>query len=172
MKRALFFLSTLFLVFSYGYAQGNGEPINWDALKMEPWYTDMDSALRTPDKVYKLSLTDQGLKTLPAEISMLKNLQILNLNGNKLKVLPPEIGELQNLQVFSLYDNNLRYIPDEFRKLKSLEVLYLGKNKIVEMPVWIGGLGKLKRLDLIANRMTPYELNFLKELLPRCYITY
>lgn len=172
MKRALFILSTIIFVFSNGFAQGGGNPINWDALKLEPWYTDLDSALKTPDKVYKLSLTGKDLKKLPPEIGQLKNLQILNLNDNKLKALPPEIGDLGNLQVLSLLNNNLRYIPDEFRKLKSLEVLYLGKNKIVEMPVWIGGLGKLRRLDLVSNRMTPYELNFLKELLPRCYITY
>ena len=172
MKRALFFLLIIFFVFSNGYAQGTNEPINWDQLKMEPWYTDMDSALQNPDKVYKLSLTGQGIKTLSPEIGRLKNLQILNLNDNRLKVLPAEIGDLRNLQVLSLYNNNLRYIPDEFRKLKSLEVLYLGSNKVVEMPVWIGGLGKLKRLDLLNNRMTPYELNFLKDLLPRCYITY
>ena len=172
MKRALFLLLFISFLSSHLFAQSEDGPLTWEQLKLEGWYTDLDSALQTPDKVYKLSLADKDIKTLPPEIGQLKNLQLLNLNDNRLKSLPPEIGDLRHLQVLSLFNNNLRYIPDEFRKLRSLEVLYLGRNKIVEMPVWIGGLGKLKRLDLISNRMTPYELNFLKDLLPRTYITY
>lgn len=141
-------------------------------LRNEPWYYDMDSALSNPDKVYKLSLTQQKLKVIPVEIGDLKNLQILNLSENKIKEIPTEIGQLEKLELLSLYKNKLRYIPDEFKNLKSLKALYLGANKLTEIPIWMGGMGKMRRLDVSRNPVSPQELIYIRRLMPKADVTY
>ena len=65
----------------------------------------------------------------------------------------------------------LKQIPDELKRLGHLEVLFLARNKISILPVWVGGLGHLRRLDLTYNRITPRELSLLKMKMPRCTIT-
>jgi len=147
-------------------------PLSPSELRNEPWYYEMDSALANPDKVYKLSLTQQKLKEIPVEIAQLKNLQILNLSENKIKMVPVEIAELEKLQMLSLYKNKIRYIPDEFQKLKNLQALYLGANKVTEVPIWMGGMGKLKRLDVSRNPISPYELIYIRRLMPKADVTY
>jgi len=146
--------------------------LNPQELARKPWVYDLNEALANPDKVFKLSLENQGLKSLPAEIGSLKNLQVLNLSENKLKTLPPEIGSLTKLQSLTLYNNKVQTLPNEVRNLRSLELLYLGKNRITFMPLWMGGLGRLKRLDLSLNPVTPAEVSMVRNMLPRAQITY
>lgn len=178
MKRHFGLLVFLFLLAFSASAQPDssgfhpGHPLNADQLREEKWYYSINDALANPADVYKLSLTDQALKTLPAEIGQLKNLQILNLSNCKLKTIPAEIKELKNLQSLSLYNNKLKFIPLEFRELDHLEVLYLGKNKLTELPIWMGGLGQLRRLDISRNRITPLEIIYIKNLMPKVQLTY
>lgn len=178
MKRIVFLL-TIFTCLGWGlYAQpspdeGGEERLrNAAELRDAKWYYDLDEALSEPEKVYKLSLADQNLKELPAEIGNLKNLQMLSLSNCKLKSVPEEIRHCTHLQMISLYNNKIKYLPIEFRELRNLEILYLGKNKLIEMPLWIGGLGKLKRLDISLNRISPQELIYIRRMLPKADVTY
>lgn len=179
MKRIVFFF-TIFTCFGWGlFAQPaledgeeNGRLLNSAELRNEKWYYDLDEALSEPEKVYKLSLTDQKMKTLSADIGNLKNLQMLSLSNCGLKHIPVEIAQCNRLQMISMYNNKLKYLPIEFRELQKLEVLYLGRNRLTEMPLWVGGLGKLKRLDISRNRITPEELTYIKRILPRATVTY
>lgn len=152
---------------------GGDRPILSNAqLEKQPTFDNLDSALANPDAVYKLSLTDQKLKTLPADFGNLRNLQTLNLSNCKLKSIPFEIRECKNLQVVSLYGNKIRFIPAEMRELKNLEILYLGRNRIIEVPMWLGTLTKLKRLDLSLNPLTPADVANAKRMLPKAHITF
>ena len=74
-------------------------------------YHSLESALREPDKVYRLQLTRKKLKEVPPEIRQLKNLNALDLGRNKLKDLPEWLGELAYLQEFSAPQNKLREMP-------------------------------------------------------------
>lgn len=173
MKKYFWLLTMLTFVSLSGFSQSfSDRPLNPAELREEPWFYDLDSALATPEKVYKLSLTQQDLKSLPPEIGELKNVQILNLSENKLKSLPDEVFELKKVQFISLYHNKLRYIPNQFKDLRRLEVLYLGANKIVEIPLWMGGMAKLKRLDVSRNPISPQELIYIRRMIPRADVTY
>lgn len=150
----------------------DGRLLNAAQLRDARWFYTMEEAKAYPDQVYKLSLADNKLKEIPAEVFQFKNLQVLNLNNCALVELSDSIRALHNLQFLSLYDNKLRVLPQGIRELKNLEVLYLGKNKLFELPLWVGGLGKIQRLDISRNRMTPLEVSRIRSLLPKAEITY
>ncbi len=173
MKKNFWLLTMLTFVALSGFSQSfDDRPLNPAELREKGWFYDLDSALATPENVYKLSLTGQDLKSLPPEIGTLKNVQILNLSENKLKNLPDEIFELKKVQMISLYKNKLRYIPNEFKDLRRLEALYLGANKIIEIPLWMGGMSRLRRLDVSRNPISPQELIYIRRMMPRCDVTY
>lgn len=151
----------------------NEHPIlNTTQLDNQPWFYNLDSALANPDMVYKLSLTDQKLKELPADFGKLRNLQILSLSNCKLKAIPLEIKECKNLQMASFYSNKIRVLPAEMRELKQLEILYLGKNKLMEIPNWFGTLTKLKRVDISRNALTPADVSNIHRMLPKADVTF
>lgn len=174
MIKRMFLLCFALGLFSGVFAQGTPQEriLNPEELSREPWFYDLDSALVNPDKVYKLSLEGKKLKSLPAEIASLKNLQILNLSDNRLKYLPAEMGELKRLQVLSIYHNKLRYLPDEFSDLKNLEILYVGRNRLTRLEVWITSIRRLRRLDISLNPITPLEMQYIRNMLPRTDITF
>jgi hypothetical protein len=71
-------------------------------------------------------------KTLPDEITELKNLRRLTISGLNIKSLPPDFDKLQNLEYLSLVFNKL-IISNELEKLKALKKLkyvYLVGNRI------------------------------------------
>jgi Leucine-rich repeat (LRR) protein len=146
--------------------------LNADQLKREKWYYSISEAMREPEKVFKLSLKNTKLKTLPPDIMRFTNLQILNLGNNKLREIPEEISQLEHLQILILVGNKLRDLPDGFRKLENLKELYLGSNRLSEIPAWVGGLSKLRALDVSYNALTPYEIELLQYRLPKCNVTH
>jgi hypothetical protein len=81
-----------------------------------------------------LSLADNKLQSLPAEIGQLNKLQSLYLHNNQLQSLPVEIGQLKELQSLDLYNNQLQSLPQEIGQLKKLESLYLQNNPLQSLP--------------------------------------
>ena len=155
-----------------GNPQGHNKVLNAQELGRQPWFYNLDSALVNPEKVYKLSLDGQKIKSLPAEIGQLVNLQVLNLSDNKLKTLPVELGDLKNQHILSIYNNKLRWLPSELTNLENLQVLYLGRNRLTGLPVWITKFRSLRRLDISINPITPLEMQYIRNMLPRTDITF
>ncbi|OQX98917.1 MAG: hypothetical protein B6I24_03990 [Bacteroidetes bacterium 4572_128] len=90
------FTRILLLVFffnfiSFSFGQDHKKPLSERKLKKRKEYTSLKQALKNYKRVYKLNLNNQSLKSLPADIKKLSNLQILNLEGNNLIALPKEI---------------------------------------------------------------------------------
>lgn len=139
-------------------------------LGRELWYNSLEDAMREPEKVYKLNLSDQKLKEIPSEIFNFPNLHMLNLSNNKIKEIPSDINRLPYLTMLNLYGNKIRDLHPNMQYLGELRKLYLGKNKLVYAPAFIGGLGKLRHLDMTRNFVTPYELANLQSQLPKCTI--
>ena len=118
-----------------------------------------------------LSGTPDGLTGgIPWEISLLVNLNYLNLSYNELSgPIPPEIGELINLTTLYLHGNQLTGpIPSEIGGLENLTRLYLQHNQLTGfIPTEIGELANLSWLYLGDNQLTgsiPEEIGELTNL--------
>ncbi|MCS7072994.1 MAG: leucine-rich repeat domain-containing protein, partial [Bacteroidia bacterium] len=79
---------------------------------MEPIFYSLEDALRNPDKVTRLDLSNQGLSYFPEEICRLLNLQSLILSGNQIKEIPESIGNLKQLKQLKLNENLLQELPE------------------------------------------------------------
>ena len=114
----------------------------------------------------ELNLSLLGLKSLPAEIRELTNLNSLILGGNQLKALPEEIEKLTSLTWLNLCANHLEALPEQIGKLTSLQVIFLSGNKLEALPVEIGKLTSLESLYLSGNQLKalPLEIGKLTSL--------
>jgi hypothetical protein len=104
-----------------------------------------------------LTLSENGLAgSVPAGLSGLPNLQLLDLGVNQLSgALPGELGSLKKLQLLAAPFNKLTgSLPVELGGLPALQVLDLGGNQISgSLPAQLGSLGALTYLDLSSNRL-------------------
>lgn len=151
--------------------QDTAPPLVPAHLDRKPWFYSLDEAMRNPEAVYKLSLQNERLSSFPEIISNMKNLQILNLSKNKIENIPESISSLYRLEVLILNYNHIRSLPEGMKEMAHLKELYLSKNKLTQIPAWMGGLGKLRQLDVSYNPVTTYEIERLRELLPKCEVT-
>jgi len=99
------------------------------------------------------------ITAIPAKISSLKKLEVIELRGGGLSSLPKELGELSGLTKLDLVGNkNLgnapqdEAFPAELRKLKSLRHLDLSVCGLRAVPAFAGELESLERLGLYMNR--------------------
>ena len=129
-------------------------------------YHSLESALKEPDKVYKLQLTRKKLKAVPEEIRQFKNLNALDLGNNKLRDLPEWMAELAYLQEFHAPKNKFTSVPKVVCAWKDLKRLDLHQNEITGLPACMGGLTHLFSLDMWSNDLEdfPQELEGMKEL--------
>ena len=98
---------------------------------------------------------------------MLRNLQILNLSDNKLKTLPAETGQLTNLKSLYLKRNKIEQLPVEMEKLTSLAYLDLWGNALIQLPVQMSALTRnLHIIDMRGILIKPEYRNAITELLP------
>ncbi|XP_048136636.1 disease resistance protein RPV1-like [Rhodamnia argentea] len=110
--------------------------------------------MRTPDLSMLVSLERLilegccNLVEIDASIGKLEHLTALNLKGcDSLEKLPEEIGCLQAL-IEIVMPNTLRRLPETFGNLRSLLTFDVSHSRISKLPCSIGGLVKLRRLNL------------------------
>jgi regulator of replication initiation timing len=128
--------------------------IDLDALENANAHTSIEAALRNPDAVIKLDLSNNGMRSLPPEIGRFRNLQYLNLSRNQLLDLPPEIGRLTKLQVLNVTGNQLDQLPNEIGNLVNLKQLIVSQNFLKRIPPEVGKLTRLEFFDASENRLT------------------
>ena len=94
---------------------------------------------------------------IPPDLSKLKHLNRLELNGNRLSgSIPPELGSITTLQYLHFGGNQLSgSIPPELGNLALLETLGLNNNKLSgHIPKELGKLRLLRQLTLENNTLT------------------
>ncbi|MBD3311901.1 hypothetical protein GF352_00350 [archaeon] len=92
------------------------------------------------DKLERLYIR-KPLASLPDDIGRLKNLKELYVVG------------ANNILVKGFTSDYMNYLPDSIAFLENLEILDLRDNNLKKLPD-IGGLTKLKKLDLQGNHLT------------------
>lgn len=118
-----------------------------------------------------LTLDENFLVSLPAEIGSLSNLEHLIIQKNKLHSLPEEIGQLR-LIVLNLSENQLVSLPSKIGTISSLQALKVSQNQLQSLPKKIGQLSKLSILNVSRNQLKslPSEIGNLFSL-KRLYIS-
>jgi leucine-rich repeat protein SHOC2 len=129
-------------------------------------YYSIESAMKEPDKVYRLQLTKKKYKVLPEEIRQFKNLNALDIGKNKLKELPEWLGELVFMQEFHAPQNKFGTMPDVVCKWPHLKRLDMHQNEITGLLPCMGELTEVISLDLWSNDLEdfPDELKGMEAL--------
>jgi Protein tyrosine and serine/threonine kinase/Leucine rich repeat len=117
-----------------------------------------------------------GLTEFPIEIfDLADSLEILNLSDNRLRSLPANLGRLTKLKVIFLSNNNFEEVPEVLADCPSLSMvgfksnkirvlgenilplgvrwLILTDNQLEQLPKSIGKLQKLQKLMLAGNQL-------------------
>ncbi len=164
MYRIFIIIGIVFLRFSV-----NAQLLTPNQLEQQPVYTSVSEALKNPEKVYRLDLSKQKLKTVPKSVFSLYNLQELILAKNKLQKIPPEIGNLSNLQKLDVSRNKIMEFPASIGNLTNLIELIANQNDIYALPPEVGNLINLEFLDLWSNEIDvfPVEIAKLKDTLKK-----
>ncbi|KAL2912888.1 hypothetical protein HK105_207669 [Polyrhizophydium stewartii] len=102
------------------------------------------------------------LETVPATITLLKNLRILDLSWQSLKELPDDIGKLQSLSTLILSRNRISKLPESIGEIVLLEKLLVVDNALHTLPESVCELAYLMELDLQANQIGVLPENFGK----------
>jgi len=149
----IFFIATLILLSCSTQAQ-----------KKDKLYTSIEQALAEPAKATMLSLKGQNLKTLPASIEKLSNIEVLDLSYNSFTTVPSEIFKLPKLKILYLNNNALASLPD-LSALKGLTILRLDvnpfTNPVAELKK-VAVLSNLSTLNFSANKLSVFPEELLK----------
>ncbi len=110
-------------------------------------------AHETLSQVTTLSLENQNLSELSAEIGKFTNLKVLNLENNNLYELPEEIGLLKNLTSLDLSNNHLTNLPFSMRHLTNLMKLTFSRNNIEVLPDIFEKMTNLRGIYAKRNKL-------------------
>ncbi len=176
--------------------------LSFSADKAPKLYSELDKALKHPEKVERLDLGEYSLnhKKLPESLKTFVNLRELSLKAPKaseenqygharhyavenyqkasLNSLPEWLTELQKLERITLAGNPQLNNPKELQKLvgvSSLRYLEIHPEDQIsdEMYTVIGQFEQLEVLKIEDNRTLKLtELDLLETLLPNCKIAY
>jgi leucine-rich repeat protein SHOC2 len=146
---ALLFLGSLAAIAS-------AQILSQTALDSTKEFYSIESAMKDPDKVYRLQLTKKKYKVLPEEIRRFKNLNALDLGKNKLKELPEWLGELIYMQEFRAPQNKLGAMPAVVCQWPHLKRLDLHQNEITGLLPCMGELTEVVSLDLWSNDLEDF----------------
>ncbi|RTL85651.1 MAG: protein kinase [Hyphomicrobiales bacterium] len=91
-----------------------------------------------------------GLREVPGE-SLPPQLRWLTLTDNEIEGLPAELGERPQLQKLMLAGNRLASLPSTLRNAEKLELIRLSSNRFDSLPSWLSALPALAWISWGAN---------------------
>ncbi len=137
-------LICIFLNFHSSYSQETNTNIE---TKKE--YTNVEEALKNPEKVYRLNLGNQKISLTDNDWSKFINLEYLSLQNDHLTEIPLAITNLKTLKILDISGNDFKTLPIEFEKLVNLEELYLNNEKNINLPKTLAVLAQLPNLKTL-----------------------
>ncbi len=139
--------------------------ITVDSSMIKKEYSDLEEALKTPETVYRLNLSNQKFKMPSDSIwSRFKNLEYLSLKNDHLTNLPVGLGNLKKLKVLDLSGNDFKILPQSFSSLENLTELFLNDEKKMDIDkglLVIENLPNLKILHLENDNLKIIPKNLL-----------
>lgn len=100
------------------------------------WFSDLNEAKKNPDKVLYLDLSLQKLKQFPEVIFTFKNLKELHLSYNYWPSIPAGLSQLQHLELLDLSGNYyMNKLPSDLEQLTFLSQFIIKDNKLTASEV-------------------------------------
>jgi Leucine-rich repeat (LRR) protein len=129
-------------------------------------FRSLTEAAKDPSRVFKLSIRNTRLDSIPPVVFQMTNLRYLDLSRNRIDTISPEIGQLRQLTYLNLSNNLLKELPAAIGDLSELTYLGLSRNRLVRLPATIGDLSSLEVLELWDNELedVPDEISRLQNL--------
>jgi Leucine-rich repeat (LRR) protein len=100
-----------------------------DSLQRNKEYSSLEEALKNPEKVYRLNLSNQKFKLIDADWAKFTNLEYLSLKDDHLKEIPGAIGNIKTLKTLDLSGNDFKSLPSSFANLTNLQEVFLNDEK-------------------------------------------
>ncbi|NXC33306.1 LRC18 protein, partial [Campylorhamphus procurvoides] len=112
---------------------------------------ELPKAIGTLQNLTFLNVCNNKLttKSLPEELTLLKNLRTLNLGLNCLESIPTTLGSLKELIDLGLFDNSLTGLPKSVRNLPKLERLNVKRNPLPELTEKEEEVDPIKRIETL-----------------------
>ena len=160
MKKIFSTLALLLVVSNSSFGQNN---------ENEKEFTTLNDALKNPEKVFRLNLSNQDISISSEQWLRFINLEYLNLKNDHLKEIPIAITKIKSLKTIDLSGNDFTNLPEEFSNLINLEEIYLNNEKNMNLPRTLSILAKLpmlKSLHLENDNLSklPSEILSFKNL--------
>jgi Leucine-rich repeat (LRR) protein len=98
-------------------------------------------------------IIDGPLTELPNCFSRLKQMVGLRLSGGKFKEFPAILSVMENLQCLEIHAAEFGTHEFDLRKMTSLETLKLNHCGLRDLPPWLGEMPRLKHIHLFNNHL-------------------
>lgn len=139
----------------YTATQGDHWNQKWDITKDASHYDGITIENGHVTEIRMLFNNISG--NLPASLSALTELKVLELSFNKLSgPIPASYGDFKKLELLALNGNNLNgSIPESFANLAHLKQLHLSSNQLEGvLPANLGSLAKLEVFNVFDNNLS------------------
>lgn len=124
--------------------------------------TEIPSYVYECRNLKKLNLSNNEIKEIPIELSMLKYLKNLDISNNKITQLYSKTFDLRNLTSLNLNNNKIRTLPKQIGNLPKLNTLLIAGNLLDKLPDEIENLTNLKALNISKNKFVNFPNSILK----------
>jgi hypothetical protein len=104
------------------------------------------------DSLEILNLSDNHLRSLPADLGRLTKLKVIFLSNNDFEEVPEVLADCPNLSMVGFKSNKIRVLGKNVLPLGT-RWLILTDNKLAELPRSIGQLQGLQKLMLAGNQL-------------------
>ncbi len=125
-------------------------------------YSNLDSALLTPNLVRKIELQHQNHQSFPRGVLKLKNVYELDLSNNLISSIPSSLKKLEKLKTINFSNNKLVSLPNSMLKMKGLEGINLSSNQIKDLSKFFESMYYVKTLFIANNQLT--QINGIHQL--------
>jgi len=107
-------------------------------------YSDFPTEIFDLQNLKELHFGKQNITQIPDDITMLKDLEYLDLRDNKINSINPKICECKNLKDLRIGGPNKLVLPDCLKRMQSLKNLKIQSNNTNELMEQLRGFKNLK----------------------------